>query len=96
MLVNDEKLGVRTIRVGQELGKITVFVPRQVEEGDYECRLSISIGDQNKESRVVGIDGIQAVQLAFRRAEAILNALTKESCDEVSWLDMPGSGLASL
>ncbi|MFK2874949.1 DUF6968 family protein [Dyella lipolytica] len=64
----------------------------EISEDDFMCAYSISSGGQEKLGHAMGMDSVQALQLALVSIEIDLKALARSSGQEITWLeDTPGN-----
>lgn len=81
-----EPIAKRTLVAGDAVIVVTIDKPEE-DEGDYRCRYSLDIGQKNKLSYAMGMDSVQALQLAMIKINADLLNIGKELGIPVTWLD---------
>jgi hypothetical protein len=72
--------------------RIAIRVPKQSENGHYECSYEIKENGQSKSYTAGGVDGIQALEIALRKIGALLWARNKASSWKLRWLDSEDLG----
>jgi len=60
---------------------------------DFSCRYTINLLGKTKERRGYGVDAIQALLLAMKKAHVDLLVLRDQKCLRVEWLDDENLGL---
>ncbi len=65
---------------------VTINRPEQ-DEGDCRCRYLLESGQKKKLGYALGVDGVQALQLAMARINADLLAMSEELGVPITWLD---------
>jgi len=84
-----EPIAQRKLTAGTTV--ITVTVGRPQRSGDdYSCPYCIEFGNAKRIGHAIGMDGVQAIQLAMRKIGVDLLATGSELGSAVSWLDVPG------
>ena len=58
-------------------------------EDDYVCRYSLDVDGSAKNSHAMGVDAVQALQLAMKKIHADLLSIGRELDCPVTWLDDP-------
>lgn len=81
-----EPIAQRILRAGDVMIVVTIAKPEE-DEGDYRCPYSLNIGKKIKLSYAMGMDSVQALQLAMKKINADLIAVGNELGTPVSWLD---------
>lgn len=82
----------RTLQMGAHKIAVTILLPELFgSDGEYSCSYSIEGEGISIETYAIGIDSIQAIQLAMRKAGSDLVYLSAKSGLEITWLpDSPG------
>ncbi|MCD9033204.1 hypothetical protein LDO32_15870 [Luteimonas sp. Y-2-2-4F] len=81
-----EPIAQRTLKSGDAIIVVTIDKPEE-DEGDYRCRYLLDAGQKKKLSYAIGVDSVQALQLAMKKINADLLAIGKEIGTPVTWLD---------
>ncbi|WP_152540873.1 DUF6968 family protein [Luteimonas huabeiensis] len=81
-----EPIAQRTLKSGDFIITVNIDKP-EADELDYRCWYSINIGQRKKISYAIGIDSVQALQLAMKKINADLLAIGKETGAPITWLD---------
>lgn len=92
-----DPIAQRKLTFGEE--SMLVQVARPESNGDdFVCLYSITSKSNEKFGHAMGMDSMQALQLALRSIEIDLNSLAQSSGKNITWLeDMPGhTGFSSL
>jgi hypothetical protein len=81
-------IATRAFRAGN--ADLLVRIAKPVEDnGDYRCAYSIAGEGVEKIGYAMGVDSVQALQLAMRKIDADLGAISRRLDVAVSWLDGP-------
>lgn len=73
---------------------LKIHVPRPTDHSDWMCDFEIIRNDSVRTRfHAIGEDCVQALLLAFRMAEATLNALARDRNAKLRWLDDEDSDL---
>lgn len=73
---------------------LRMHAPLLTVHGDWACDVDVIQSDRvSKRVSAIGEDGVQALLLAFRMAEARLNALARDRNATLTWLDGGDSDL---
>ena len=69
------------------IGKPSLFEDQE----DYYCAYSIELNSDRKTSYAVGVDSVQALQLALKKIAVDLEFISRKNSLQISWFeDMPG------
>lgn len=84
-------IGERKLSLANDKNKeiwVKVYAPIE-EDGDYTCEYSYEgISEEIKQKKAIGVDGLQAVMLAFQRIGAELEYYNKTLfSNHLHWLD---------
>ncbi len=66
---------------------MVIGLPQPVEGHDYQCSYVILVGEDVRRGQAIGVDGVQAIQLAMRKIESDLIHMSRVSGVPVSWMD---------
>lgn len=76
----------RTLAAGSTVVVAKIMRPQE-DEGDYRCRYVLEAGQDKKLGYAIGIDGVQALQLAMAKINADLLAMSEALGAPITWLD---------
>jgi len=76
----------RTLLAGNTVVAVTINRPEQ-DEGDYRCRYLLETGQKKRLGYAMGVDGVQALQLAMARINPDLLAMGEELGVPINWID---------
>jgi hypothetical protein len=87
-----DPIATRTLTMGLEKIVVMIGQPRPSEDGeDYYCSYTIEGAGQSKKGYAIGVDAVQALQLALRKIDADLIHLAEHFGVPITWLeDAPG------
>jgi hypothetical protein len=80
-----QPIAMRKLSFGSEEVTVVLGMPQPVEDSDFLCPYEISYGGQIKKGYAIGIDGVQAIQLAMRKIASDLLHISTASGIPISW-----------
>jgi len=86
-----EIIASRILKSGDVIVNVEIYKPEE-DGGDFRCRYLIYYGEIEKTGYAIGVDSVQALQLAMAKINAQLVYFGEESGNPIFWLDMPGTG----
>ncbi|QBH01525.1 DUF6968 family protein [Xanthomonas oryzae] len=90
---NQEHVLKRTLKAGSTIVIVTINKPSE-DGGDFRCQYTIDDGESRRVSYAMGMDSVQAMQLAMKKIGVDLISLGKKIGNPINWLedDSEGSG----
>lgn len=76
----------RELKYGDDVIVVTIDKPEE-DEADFRCRYLLDSGNKRRLSYAMGVDSVQALQLAMKKINSDLLAIGKETGVPVTWLD---------
>lgn len=75
-------------------GSVSIGRPKQAaDEGDWQCAYMLDVGGRRSEHTCIGIDSLQALQLALTTSDGELRAKVRELDGELMFLGAPTASL---
>jgi hypothetical protein len=86
-----QPIATRKLSFGSEELTVILGKPEAIEDNDFLCPYMILAGKETKTGYAIGIDGIQAIQLAMKKISIDLICISKASGIPIFW-NMGGPG----
>ena len=80
-----QPIALRKLSFGSEEMTVVLGMPEAIEDNDFLCPYVISVGDVTRSGYAIGVDGVQAIQLAMRKIASDLLQMSKVSGMPISW-----------
>ena len=91
-----QSIAQRTLSYGSEELTVILGMPQPIADGDFLCAYQISFGAETKKGHAIGVDGVQAIQLAMRKiASDLLFIFSAIVCNDFAIELFPNFGLDS-
>ncbi|BBJ96002.1 DUF6968 family protein [Xanthomonas campestris] len=86
MKENQEHILKRTLKAGSRTIVVTINKPSEEGE-DFRCQYTIDDGESRRLSYAMGMDSVQAMQLAMKKIIIDLLALGEKIGNPINWLE---------
>jgi hypothetical protein len=80
-----QSIAQRTLSYGSEELTVILGMPQPIADGDFLCAYQISFGAETKKGHAIGVDGVQAIQLAMRKIASDLLFISNASGIPITW-----------
>ncbi len=80
-----QPIALRKLSFGSEEVTVVLGMPQPVEDSDFLCPYEISCSGHTRKGYAIGVDGVQAIQLAMRKIASDLLHMSKVSGMPISW-----------
>lgn len=80
-----QSIGIRKLSFGSEELTVVLGMPEAIEDNDFLCPYAIAFGENVRSGYAIGVDGVQAIQLAMRKIASDLLHMSKVSGMPISW-----------
>jgi hypothetical protein len=82
-----QPIASRTLSFGSQELTVVLGLPQPIEGHDFQCSYVILVGEDVRGGHAIGVDGVQALQLAMRKIGSDLIHMSRVSGVPVSWMD---------